>query len=175
MSSLDMGISPDDFFRDYFERNFYVRDKALDADLLTLTDIERLLYGADPCDAAVRLFMKGAVPLNEYAQLYNDVDGPKYRFIAESIQRLLAEGATMVMNRVDRKFSSVGTLCDQIAEFIGERTVANAYMCFSGAGTFGVHWDTHDVFAVQLQGRKRWRVYGSTHALPLTHQTSRDQ
>lgn len=175
MKKFDLGISRESFFRDYFERNFYIRKKALDADLLTLTDIESLLYGADPCDAAVRFYMNGAVPITDYAQPYNDVDGPKFRFIADRIRHLLSDGATMVMNRVDSKVSSIGSVCDQLAEFTGERTVANAYMCSGGYGTFGKHWDTHDVFAIQLQGRKRWRIYGSTYALPLTHQTSRDQ
>ncbi|ARP82981.1 hypothetical protein CAL12_20615 [Bordetella genomosp. 8] len=174
MGKIDLRISRNEFFRDYFERNFYIQEMALAADLLTRTDIESLLYGADPCDGTVRIFLNGVIPITEYARPYNDIDGPKYRFMAERIQRLFAEGATIVMNRVDNKISSVGTICDEIAEFVGERAVANAYICSGGVGTFGKHWDTHDVFAIQLHGRKRWRIYGSTHILPLAHQTSRD-
>jgi ribosomal protein L16 Arg81 hydroxylase len=43
-------------------------------------------------------------------------------------------------------------------------------MSFSGDGTFGKHWDTHDVFAIQLIGRKRWRLFAPTFPLPLTFQ-----
>jgi hypothetical protein len=43
---------------------------------------------------------------------------------------------------------------------------------FGGTGTFGQHWDTHDVFAIQLLGRKRWQLFEPTFALPLSHHTS---
>ncbi|WEF35202.1 JmjC domain-containing protein [Pseudoduganella chitinolytica] len=39
----------------------------------------------------------------------------------------------------------------------------------------GSHWDTHDVFAVQLIGRKHWRVYEPTFAMPLPTQRSKDR
>jgi ribosomal protein L16 Arg81 hydroxylase len=50
--------------------------------------------------------------------------------------------------------------------------VAHVYMSFKGDGTFGKHWDTHDVFAIQLLGRKRWRIFAPTFPLPLTYQTN---
>jgi hypothetical protein len=31
----------------------------------------------------------------------------------------------------------------------------------------GIHWDTHDVFAVQMQGRKAWQVFAPVVAQPL--------
>jgi ribosomal protein L16 Arg81 hydroxylase len=43
---------------------------------------------------------------------------------------------------------------------------------FGGKGTFGKHWDTHDVFAIQLIGKKRWQVFAPTLPLPLSNQTS---
>eukprot|EP01037_Dinobryon_pediforme_P025857 gene25857-28165_t len=45
-----------------------------------------------------------------------------------------------------------------LSTFTGLKTVANGYVAFGGDGTFGKHWDTHDVFAVQLLGRKQWQV-----------------
>ena len=45
-------------------------------------------------------------------------------------------------------------------------------MSFTGDGSFGQHWDTHDVFVIQLIGRKHWRIYEPTWPLPLTRQTN---
>lgn len=50
--------------------------------------------------------------------------------------------------------------------------VGNAYITYGGDGTFGRHWDTHCVFAVQLKGRKHWKVYKPSLDLPLEFQKS---
>lgn len=63
-------------------------------------------------------------------------------------------------------------LCAEVSAFSGLPAMSNAYMSIGGRGTFGKHWDTHDVFAVQLLGRKRWQVFAPTFPLPLPHQTS---
>ena len=86
----------------------------------------------------------------------------------------LREGATLVMNRLETKSEPVHDLVMEIARFVGEKAVANGYAAFGGEGTFGKHWDTHDVFAVQLIGRKRWRVFAPTFVLPLPRQGSKE-
>jgi ribosomal protein L16 Arg81 hydroxylase len=66
----------------------------------------------------------------------------------------------------------VRQLCNTVARFAGATAVANGYISFGDQETFGNHWDTHDVFAVQLIGRKRWLVYEPTYLLPMLGQTS---
>src|SRR5262249_43855236 len=36
----------------------------------------------------------------------------------------------------------------------------------------GIHYDTHDVFVLQLKGRKHWTIYDAPVTLPLKHQKS---
>ncbi|AWU98774.1 hypothetical protein DM992_03760 [Burkholderia sp. JP2-270] len=66
----------------------------------------------------------------------------------------------------------VRLICKSISRFVGEHAVANGYIAFGEDESFGKHWDTHSVFAVQMMGRKRWLIYKPTHALPLKHQRS---
>ena len=47
---------------------------------------------------------------------------------------------------------------------------ANAYLTPATAQGFAVHHDTHDVFVLQVAGRKRWRVYEPVFELPLKDQ-----
>jgi Cupin superfamily protein len=42
---------------------------------------------------------------------------------------------------------------------MGVQTQVNAYLSFSKGGAFKPHWDPHDVLAVQVYGRKRWRFW----------------
>lgn len=69
----------------------------------------------------------------------------------------------------------MASLSRQIACFVRNPTVANVYATRGGNGTFGKHWDTHCVFAVQLIGAKRWRVFRPTLEWPLASQTSRSE
>jgi ribosomal protein L16 Arg81 hydroxylase len=80
-------------------------------------------------------------------------------------------GATLQINWLERHSIEAKRLCLEVGRFAGAQTSGNAYMSFSGDGTFGKHWDTHDVFAIQLIGRKCWRVFPPTLPLPLTYQT----
>lgn len=45
----------------------------------------------------------------------------------------------------------------------------NAYASWTSQEGFGVHWDDHDVIVLQVSGRKRWRLYGTTRVAPLHH------
>jgi hypothetical protein len=47
---------------------------------------------------------------------------------------------------------------------------ANAYHTPASAQGFAIHHDTHDVFVLQVAGRKRWRVYEPVIELPLKSQ-----
>jgi ribosomal protein L16 Arg81 hydroxylase len=52
--------------------------------------------------------------------------------------------------------------------------VTSAYAAFGTKDSYRSHWDTRDVFAIQLLGRKRWILHKPTLELPLYTQQSRD-
>jgi ribosomal protein L16 Arg81 hydroxylase len=87
---------------------------------------------------------------------------------------LLGSGATLVLNGMEARSSIARRLSRAVSEFAGFLTLSNAYVSFGGSGSFGAHWDTHDVVVLQQVGRKRWRVYPPTFPLPLPAQTSRE-
>ncbi|MFD8217616.1 JmjC domain-containing protein [Streptomyces sp. NPDC059697] len=45
----------------------------------------------------------------------------------------------------------------------------NAYASWTPTEGFGIHWDDHDVIVVQVEGAKRWRLYGPTRQAPMHH------
>ena len=47
------------------------------------------------------------------------------------------------------------------------RVAANVYCSFKGVQAFQTHFDLHDVFAVQAEGEKTWRVYESRADAPV--------
>jgi bifunctional lysine-specific demethylase and histidyl-hydroxylase NO66 len=63
--------------------------------------------------------------------------------------------------------------CRRLAVDLGHRTQCNAYITPPGSQGFAAHYDTHDVFVLQVEGHKRWNVHRPVFTLPLKSQPSR--
>ncbi|MFJ9026470.1 cupin domain-containing protein [Streptomyces sp. NPDC102259] len=68
---------------------------------------------------------------------------------------------------VTRRGSSLARLCEALERDLRTRVQANLYASWTNTEGFGVHWDDHDTVVVQLDGAKRWRIYGTTRPFPL--------
>lgn len=51
--------------------------------------------------------------------------------------------------------------------YLRTRVQTNLYASWTSTEGFGAHWDDHDTVIVQLDGAKRWRIYGTTRPYPL--------
>lgn len=171
---MDLGVSSEQFLKDYYERKFLFRKGALTCTPVTWKDINTALFAWDPHDGSLLLFKDGIVPAERYTETFMDLTTQRSKIVKDIFYALLRDGATLVLNRLEAKSEAVHDLTMEIARFVGERAVANGYVAFGGKGTFAKHWDTHDVFAVQLIGRKHWRVFAPTFPLPLPHQKSKE-
>ncbi len=82
-----------------------------------------------------------------------------------------ADGATLVLQSLHRMHPPVGRFCRELAAELGHATQCNAYITPAGdAQGFDFHHDTHDVFVLQVSGRKRWIVHEPVVHLPLPSQ-----
>lgn len=170
---LDFGLSRTEFFSIYFERHhLLVRGALGGAPLLTWSDVDDILHSWNLAEAEIQLRKGQPIPPELYVQSYQDIDDRRLRLLATEVRRHIEDGATLVMGRLDLRCRDIARLCDRIAEYTGHRLVANGYVSMRGEGAFGKHWDTHDVYAVQLLGRKRWRLYRPTFPLPMPEQNS---
>jgi len=77
------------------------------------------------------------------------------------------EGYSLSVDRLDLRWKQVSALCKELESKLHYPVAANLYMTPPGAQAFPVHFDTHDVFVLQLAGSKRWRIYGTPVVLPL--------
>ena len=81
--------------------------------------------------------------------------------------RHFAEGATVVFGALQDRHEPVRQLCSALAQRSSMRTQANIYLTPPHSQGFDVHWDTHDVFVIQVEGTKSWRIYAGGPAHPL--------
>jgi hypothetical protein len=78
-----------------------------------------------------------------------------------------SEGATIVLQALERWWPSFHRLCRQFEMALGHPTQAHAYLTPASARGAPVHYDTHDVFVLQVEGAKTWRVWEPLKRLPM--------
>ncbi|HEX6237310.1 MAG TPA: cupin domain-containing protein [Acidimicrobiales bacterium] len=143
-------------------------------DLLSLTDVDRLLTGHGLRSPAVRLVRDGD-PLDPAGYTRSARTGR--RRIDDLIDpgRVLdlhADGATVVLQSLQRWWPAITRFCRDLELALGHAVQANAYLTPAGAAGLAAHHDTHDVLVLQVHGTKRWLVREPVVRAPLERHTS---
>jgi hypothetical protein len=118
----------------------------------------------------LRLMRDGqSVPVSSYLRHMTPArrKTPIPRLLPTGLTKHLREGATLVLDAVDELSEPLEELAQGLELFFHEHIQINAYAGWHTSRGFDLHWDDHDVFILQVTGRKRWSVYGMTRAYPL--------
>jgi ribosomal protein L16 Arg81 hydroxylase len=83
---------------------------------------------------------------------------------------LFAEGATMVLQGLHRLWPPLTELAAELAADLAHPVQVNAYVTPPQSRGFDDHYDVHDVFVLQVEGRKRWRIHHPVLEKPLRNQ-----
>lgn len=168
-------IGRDAFFADFWERRPLVLHRwAPDfyRSVLTLEDIDRLLFAQEQRYPAVRLAKVGATFAPSGFSEDIPWGGSTFTGVIQP-DALLAEyrnGATIIVDALHRTWQPIGLLCKRLEVELNHPTQVNIYLTPANAQGFGRHYDTHDAFILQIAGHKHWRIYESPIELPLGSQ-----
>lgn len=97
------------------------------------------------------------------------------RLKSAGLARSLREGATLVLDAVDELSEPVEELAKGLELLFRERVQVNLYAGWQTSRGFDLHWDDHDVFILQVTGRKKWSIYGQTRPFPLVNDIEQAQ
>ncbi len=164
-------VEPEEFFREHWESQpLYVfrQEAGFYRELITLADVDRLVTSGDLRHPAIRLVKRGApIPLAEYtgnlpwgSDVFERVANP------DRVLQAYREGATIVLQALHRYWPPLGALCRRLEKHFTFPFQTNLYLTPPNSQGFAPHYDTHDVFVLQVAGSKHWRVYGSPFPLP---------
>lgn len=122
----------------------------------------RLRLEQSGADATRGLF---ATRRTRRGELLHDLD-------AAVLNARLRDGATLILDAANELSPPLQALCAGLAAEFACACQANLYACWGTTQGFDVHWDDHDVLVVQVEGRKRWALYGMTRAAPLRREAA---
>ena len=90
-----------------------------------------------------------------------------------SSEKVLAEfagGATIVLQGLHRLWPPIIDFTRDLVDDLGHPAQVNAYVTPPSSQGFDPHYDTHDVFVLQISGEKHWRIHAPVHVDPLRTQ-----
>ncbi|MGX7824451.1 cupin domain-containing protein [Actinokineospora sp. 24-640] len=167
-----VGVGPAEFAERVWGREPLLSAGVSDyADLLTLADVDELLSRRGVRTPFIRLARNGSVIGSGQftggggagAEIGDQVRD-------EQVARLFAEGATVVLQGLHRMWPALIDFSTGLVADLGHPVQINAYVTPASSQGFSAHYDVHDVFVLQLAGRKRWLVHEPVHRDPLRSQ-----
>jgi ribosomal protein L16 Arg81 hydroxylase len=168
--SLEWLIAPitkEAFFAEYWEKQPLVvkRDKSnYFASLLSFGEIDRVLTTLDRRYPEIALKNAGRqVTAEEYTLAGGALDVAK-------LYQLFQEGSTVTLAYLDTVVPPLTRFCRSLEKEFSFPFQTNVYMTPPGAQGAKPHYDTHDVFVLQVAGSKSWTMFGTPVESPLPNQ-----
>jgi len=176
-SRLTPGLSREAFARDIWARTALLTRRAGDfSDLFSAGAVDELVSRRGLRTPFLRVAKNGATlpdasftsPAGVGATIGDQADDT-------ALWRELADGATLVLQALQRTWAPVGDFTAALAAELGHPVQANAYVTPPQNRGFDAHYDVHDVFVLQIEGTKRWIVHPPVHPDPLRDQPWTDR
>jgi bifunctional lysine-specific demethylase and histidyl-hydroxylase NO66 len=167
---------PAAFVRDHWARAPLLRRGAGPGgfdDLLSLDDVDRILSTTAPRFPYLRM-VKDGKPLPPSAYTKSGRIGSVPLSDLADPGRIFDQfhgGATIVLQGLQRFWAPLTAFSRDLELFLTHPVQVNAYLTPPASRGLGVHHDTHDVFVLQVHGRKLWQVWDAAVPFPLGHQT----
>ena len=166
------GIPTSQFARDHWgERPLLTRTAAGFADLFSEGAVDELVADRALRTPFVRMAAEGTVHSPSLftssggfgAEIGDQLD-------SEKVLEQFAQGSTLVLQGLHRTWQPVAAFTRQLVTDLGHPAQVNAYITPASSRGFDPHYDTHDVFVIQIAGAKHWRIHEPVHRHPLADQ-----
>jgi bifunctional lysine-specific demethylase and histidyl-hydroxylase NO66 len=119
-------------------------------------------------ESRLRLVMNRRPVMPEhYLDEVTTVGGRTLRAAPAKVSLFAAMGASIVANDVQDVSAPVRALCATLGQAFAGQAQANVYCSFQDIQAFGAHYDLHEVFALQCEGEKIWRLYSNREPDPV--------
>jgi ribosomal protein L16 Arg81 hydroxylase len=167
-------VRPERFFEQHWEsRPLHIQrsEGHYYTQLLTNRDVEALISSGGLRYPAIQLARDGGFYPPEAFTKNIRSGGDIFTGIPD-LDRIRAEyqsGATISLPGFHRAWEPLGTLAAAIEEDFDHPVHTNVYITPGNAIGFSPHYDTHEVFVLQIAGGKRWRIHKPP--VPLPHRS----
>ncbi|GIJ49847.1 hypothetical protein Val02_67330 [Virgisporangium aliadipatigenens] len=167
-----VAVAPDEFATVHFGRTpLLSRPPDGFADLFDVTAVDSLLSERGLRTPFLRVAKEGRVlPAERFVGSGGTGAEVADQVLDEKVLALLGDGATLVLQGLHRLWPPLIRFAVGLRADLGHPVQINGYVTPPGNRGFATHYDTHDVFVLQIAGRKRWRIHPPVVPDPLERQ-----
>ena len=161
-------VTPEEFFRDYYEKKpllIEARDRSRFNPLLSIDTIDRFLATTSPCHPDV--FLVDAARELSPADYSFQSGMPQGRLDLPRVYEHFASGSTIAISHLHESLPELAALCRAAECKFSGHFQTNIYLSPPNAQGFKTHFDSHDVFVLQVSGSKLWTLNDTLIELPL--------
>lgn len=166
-------VEPATFLAEFWERKPLLLNRGepgyLDG-LLTIADVDRFLGTGRVAYPTLRLIREGVERAPDtFEVVFENSSGKERLADPGKVAEHYLSGGTISLNQVHRVFGAVSDLCARLERDLSHAVETNLYLTPPNARGAPSHYDVVDVFVLQVEGRKTWRVYENPPVpLPLS-------
>lgn len=177
LASLIAPCDPARFVNDYLGKQFLAipGHAAKVRELFSWTALNDLLsYQA--VAPHLRLAKDGAqLPLATFLKTRYKVSGASTQSpLAAEVTAHLRDGATLILNEIEALHRPIRSLAEELEAATRSMIQVNLYASWRSSRGFDLHYDDHDVFVIQIEGPKLWKVYRATEKYPIVSASERN-
>lgn len=173
-------MTPEQFFAEFHDRKpLHIRGGAAKfAQVLSWRQINRLLDMTHIWSSqSLKLVLDGKpIAPEEYCARATGRDNdPVMQPVAARVRDWVAKGASVVLNDVDSLTPGLAAVSHALESAGLGKAQGNVYISWQSHKAFPAHYDTHEVWAVQVEGEKTWNVWEGRADWPIANPVFRSQ
>ena len=168
LSDLLNPVDVAEFFAEHYEKKpLVVRGNAESRfdDILTVADLDDLLRLEQiPPQSIATLNNSDSVPMSA---VFKEEDGVRrIELDADKLLKQVHKGNSVILNRLQKYQPKLRRFTNRLGHETTCQIAANVYVSPPAGQALAPHYDRHDVFILQIDGSKHWKLYDSPVPLP---------
>ena len=163
----------DSFFKNHFGKNYLYKPNFIEnfENIMSLDILDEILSKTNIWNNHNFIMMLDQKKINysDYSSPSLDINGQNYRPDVNKVQNLVARGASIILNDIQKHNLNLLKFVDELQKLTNGRCQGNLYFSMASHQAFGPHFDLHDVFAIHFEGEKVWNIYENIEKNPINH------
>ena len=156
LSYLVAPVTKAEFFNTYHEKKALLskhNDTNRFRDLLSIDRIDEIIASTELPPSSLDMARKEPTIERSYYTFKNgNID-------RGAVIRHYQEGATIILPQLHLADEILSNFCRSLENVFSSHVQTNIYLTPGSSQGFNTHFDDHDVFIIQLSGKKKWRLY----------------
>ena len=157
-------VNLEEFFRSHWQKNpLHIRraDPQRNSHFLSLAELDTYFQLGNLSPAFLRVINDATdYDLDSWTKVDKRENTGPYRVVdVDKLLALFSRGASIIINAAHTAIPSLARACAALEIELQTRLQPNIYLTPPRAVSFGYHYDSHDVFVLQLSGEKEWSLY----------------